>query len=317
MSSRKRAGVSAYIMAPVSILTGFFIASLIFMFILNEPSVIPVFIIFGSIQYVCILLYALFPERCKIFARLASAFLIGSFILVLAGILGQNDFQIEGFFFYLVSGIMGGAVVHFSMAKIFGPLFFSRNWCSWGCWTGMILDLLPYKENIKWKKGSIRYVRYIHFTLSLILVLIVFYGLKRTVIHTDPELLKEGMGTEAEFLWFITGNALYYGIGIVLGLVMKDNRAFCKYICPVTVFYKTFNRLTLLRIRGDSDKCTGCGECSDKCSMGIDISKYIKRGERVKSTECIMCMRCIGACSNAALSASIGFDTGLKEELKD
>ena len=33
-------------------------------------------------------------------------------------------------------------------------------------------------------------------------------------------------------------NLLYYIVGISLAYALKDNRAFCKYICPVTVFLK-------------------------------------------------------------------------------
>ncbi len=40
------------------------------------------------------------------------------------------------------------------------------------------------------------------------------------------------------FWAFIVGNVLYYAIGILLAFAWKDNRAFCKYICPITVFLK-------------------------------------------------------------------------------
>ena len=37
------------------------------------------------------------------------------------------------------------------------------------------------------------------------------------------------------FWAFIIGNILYYTVGIILAFAFKDNRAFCKYICPITV----------------------------------------------------------------------------------
>ena len=43
---------------------------------------------------------------------------------------------------------------------------------------------------------------------------------------------------EIMFRMFLAGNAVYYISGIVLAFVLKDNRAFCKYLCPVTVFLK-------------------------------------------------------------------------------
>ena len=45
------------------------------------------------------------------------------------------------------------------------------------------------------------------------------------------------------FWAFLMGNALYYIIGIILAFKLKDNRAFCKYICPITVFLKPMSYL--------------------------------------------------------------------------
>ncbi|MFB2623343.1 MULTISPECIES: 4Fe-4S binding protein [Methanothermobacter] len=40
-------------------------------------------------------------------------------------------------------------------------------------------------------------------------------------------------------LWaFIAGNVAYYVTGIALAVALRDNRAFCKYICPVSIFLK-------------------------------------------------------------------------------
>ena len=38
------------------------------------------------------------------------------------------------------------------------------------------------------------------------------------------------------FWLFLAGNALYYLVGIVFAFLFQDNRAFCKYLCPITVF---------------------------------------------------------------------------------
>ena len=40
------------------------------------------------------------------------------------------------------------------------------------------------------------------------------------------------------FWLFLAGNALYYLVGIVFAFMFQDNRAFCKYLCPITVFLK-------------------------------------------------------------------------------
>lgn len=312
---KRKTPLTAYLAAPLMTITGFFIASLIFTFVLNNPSPVPVFIIFGTIQVTTMLLFAVLPKRRKRIARMVAMFLIGAFILVLAGMLGRNNFQLEGFFYYLFSGTFGGVIIHFVMGKIAGPIFFSRNWCNWGCWTSMIFDLLPFKTDTKWQTGILPKMRYIHFAVSMVLVAGCYWGLKYSIINTDTEALKQGMGTTQEFIWFISGNILYYVSGIVLAIVFKDNRAFCKYLCPITVFLKTANRFTLLRIAGDKDRCSNCGLCVKHCPMSIAIPEYIQQGIRVKSTECILCMNCVAQCPNGALRTSVGIDVATKEYL--
>ena len=60
------------------------------------------------------------------------------------------------------------------------------------------------------------------------------------------------------FWMFIVGNVLYYILGIGLAFVFKDNRAFCKYLCPVTVFLKPMSYFSFLRVHCDESKCIHC-----------------------------------------------------------
>ena len=71
-------------------------------------------------------------------------------------------------------------------------------------------------------------------------------------------------------LWrFANAYKLYYIVGIILAFRFKDNRAFCKYICPVTVFLKPMSYFSAARIKCDKEKCISCGKCkkslSDEC----------------------------------------------------
>ena len=51
-------------------------------------------------------------------------------------------------------------------------------------------------------------------------------------------LMKTAHLEQIMFWLFLAGNALYYIAGIALAFAFKDNRAFCKYLCPITVFLK-------------------------------------------------------------------------------
>jgi ferredoxin len=51
-------------------------------------------------------------------------------------------------------------------------------------------------------------------------------------------------------------------------------------------------------------------------SMDIRIPEYIQNGQRVLSTECILCLECINVCPKGALDATFGLDVGNQERLK-
>ncbi len=307
---QKKPKVWAYLATPLMSTVAMLGASLVSIYLLHldgEMSPVPVFVFFAVVNLVCMLLFAVLPVKRKGIARHAAMFVVGSTILFLAGILGKQNFQLEGFFFFALSGAFGGVIIHYVVGKILGPMLTGRSWCSWGCWTVMLLDLLPYKQSQGWVKGKSVY-RYVHFGLVLGLVLVLMLGFKYT-LHGENDAAKA-------MVWFLVGNGLYYAAAIGLAIALKDNRAFCKYLCPVTVFLKAGTMISLLRIKGDKATCTRCGDCTRSCPMNIEISEYVHQGERVKSTECIMCMKCISVCSTASLSSSISMDLATTDKVK-
>ena len=313
---KKQTGFSAYVSTPLSVATGFLLAILFFAFVLKDIAPAIIISIFLIVQCGSMLAYGLLPPQHKRKARMTAMWIMGLFLLVMAGLLGRNSFQLENFWLYLFAGAMGGVIVHFSIAKIIGPIFLGRTWCGWGCWTTMVLDLLPFKSDIHWASLKTPRLRLLHFILSFTLVVVVVGVLGIAVIDVSPKAQAEGMGTQAEFWWLLIGNLMYYLSGIILAFWLKDNRAFCKYLCPVTVFLRFTSRFSVLRIRGNAARCAHCATCSQSCPMGIDVHAYIKAGERVKSTECIMCMKCITACPEANLRSSIGLDIATKDCLR-
>ena len=263
------------------------------------------FLYIGAAIGVGIGVYSALPRKKKPLGRKLTLFLIGGYLLVFLGLLKFENLQIEGFFFYLLAGFFSGSVIHYMVAKIFGPILFNRAWCSWACWTAMILDLLPYKRSSGRIPGKWGWMRYIHFILSLSIVLLLWFGSGYRV---------ESRGI-TELYWLLAGNAIYYATGIILAFRLKDNRAFCKYVCPITTILKITSRFSLLKIRGSSEKCNECGACMKACPMDIRILDYVKMDFRVLSTECILCQTCVNTCPADALKVSFGLDIGGKELL--
>ena len=149
----------------------------------------------------------LYAKKCK-YAHNVVQFSVGTYMFIYLGIICNENMQIEGFWYYLFLGVFEAAVIHYVVAKIFGPLVFGRGWCGYACWTAMILDLLPYKQP-KYQRKKLGYVKYIVFAGSLIFVSSLF------ILQVE--------NLETIMFWsFIVGNAIYYIVGISLAFVFKD-----------------------------------------------------------------------------------------------
>ena len=70
----------------------------------------------------------LFIRKNK-YARRIAQLLVGTYMLVYLGLICNENMQIEGFWYYLFTGVFEAATIHYAVAKIFGPLIFGRGWC--------------------------------------------------------------------------------------------------------------------------------------------------------------------------------------------
>lgn len=210
---------------------------------------------------------------------------VGSYILFFVGLVGHENMLLSGFLYYLFLGAFEAAVIHFLVAKIAGPFLFGRGWCGYACWTAMILDLLPYKvpQNPRKNFGYIRYI--------LFLVILCFVSGLFILKVNNLELII--------FYAFIIGNIIYYVLGIALAFILKDNRAFCKYICPITLFLKLSSYYSILRVTVDKEKCVDCNKCLNSCPMNVDMLNNSRKREN--GTECILCLECVKNCKVDAL----------------
>ncbi|MBP5208878.1 MAG: 4Fe-4S binding protein [Clostridia bacterium] len=226
----------------------------------------------------------LFIKKYK-YARRIVQLLVGGYMLIYLGFIKGENMQIEGFWYYLFTGVFEAATIHYAVAKIFGPLIFGRGWCGYACWTAMVLDFLPYKTPASPRK-KLGWIRYVTFAASLVFVAALF-------------LSGAGNIERIMFRAFLIGNVVYYTAGIALAFAFRDNRAFCKYICPVTVFLKPASYFSLIRIKCDKEKCVSCGKCSRVCPMDVDVTDNSRK--RKNGTECILCMECVKNCPKDAL----------------
>ena len=137
----------------------------------------------------------------------------------------------------------------------------------------MVLDFLPYKKPQAARK-KIGFIRYITFAFSFSFVVLLFLN--------HVENMEKIM-----FIAFIVGNILYYIVGIILAFLFKDNRAFCKYICPVTIFLKPMSYFSVVRVKCDKEKCISCGKCKKVCPMNVDITDNSRKWKTEQNVFCV------------------------------
>ncbi|MBQ2637124.1 MAG: 4Fe-4S binding protein [Methanobrevibacter sp.] len=269
------------IKTPLILESVFIVIAVIVYSITSNPFFIVNFLYIGT----AISLGLLVMDKNHRYGRNIIMLAVGSYLLFYVGIFSHENISMSGFWYYLFLGVFEAAVIHFLVAKIFGPLLFGRGWCGYACWTAMVLDLLPYKtpksDMKNWRK-----FRYVLFLLILCFVSSLF-------------ILKVNNMEIIMFHLFIVGNLVYYVVGIVLAFKLKDNRAFCKYVCPITVFIKISSYFALLRIKVNNDKCNDCGKCVKKCPMNVDILDNSRKREN--GTECILCLECAKNCPQRAI----------------
>jgi len=88
---------------------------------------------------------------------------------------------------------------------------------------------------------------------------------------------------------------------IVVFMTLFIGRFWCKYLCPLASM-GVFNRISILTIEWDSDRCLRCMDCLRNCPMGI--SKLEDIG---KSFDCILCGVCVDSCKNNCLRFKFNF----------
>jgi len=239
--------------------------------------------------------------------RKISLSIISLVFLVFLGIMQRENMQIEETVIYLAyfisTGIFTRVLIHYAIAKVFGPLIWGRGYCGWACYTAALLEWLPIKEN----KPIPKKYTYIRIPVLIVSILIPFIliqsGYDYMTKHIDSSITSFIESKKFDqFIWFLTGYILYYIVGIILAFVFRKKRAFCKIFCPVSIIMKLPTRLSLLKRRPSGNKCIKCGKCNEVCPMDIDVRKYIEIGKKVISTECIACRNCINICPVKAIS---------------
>ncbi len=192
------------------------------------------------------------------------------------------------------SNLLIGTVV----ILLFYGLIGGRAFCSWVCPVNIITDAANWTRrkfgfDMVAKKTPIsRKVRYWVIVVSLIIS--YFLGLAAFEFVSPISMVHRGL---------IFGMGFGWATAIIIYLfdlfVLKNG--WCGHICPLGGFYSIVGKFRLLKVKHDSEACTGCMKCKVVCPENQVLHMINKESLPVLSGECTNCGRCIDVCDDNAL----------------
>ncbi|HXJ90385.1 MAG TPA: 4Fe-4S dicluster domain-containing protein [Candidatus Binatia bacterium] len=242
----------------------------------------------------CLTYYAVAAKPRKQVARKLVLFTGGLSIISFA-VLGKANVDLEGFFMLLFLGTTGAAIGHTLITVVIGPLFFGRFLCGWGCWRAMILELLPLTHSPGRRSGAWKVVPFFGLGLS------VSASAASVFLFADRPGGMPGAMHSGGLRGILIGVAAYYAASISMAFALRDQRAFCKYLCPSGLILGMTSRPSILKMTPTAQLCNRCGACTKVCPMDIDVAHFAALGNRVRSGQCILCQRCANVCPTGAL----------------
>ena len=190
--------------------------------------------------------------------------------------------------------------------------------CGFLCPFGWFQELLHKIPTPKLSTKRLKPLTYLKYAVLLVMVFLLPVFLVNDVGMGDPFFCKylcpqgvlEGaipLSLANSGIRSALGTLFTWKLGILLTVVVLSvvfYRPFCKWLCPLGAFYALFNRVSLLQMKVDRDKCVSCGKCAKACKMDVDVTKTPNHAE------CIRCGMCVSACPTGAVCFRYGFGEG-------
>jgi len=192
-----------------------------------------------------------------------------------------------------------------------------RAVCGWLCPFGFLSDIfgkIPGKKIILNLK--LTYLKYL-FLAVLILTGILYYFKNSSYLFYCAFICPVGfyygvleyalttgfraMTNKFPFLHYMLLYHFLIGLIFLILATKLGGRFFCKFACPLGAVLGLFNKISLIKINVNSNKCNGCQACKNVCPMNITILN----STLLSKSNCILCGRCVKVCPSKKIEYSI------------
>ena len=186
-------------------------------------------------------------------------------------------------------------------------LAFGRMICGWLCPFGLVQDLLhrvpvPKLGKRSWMRPLTRF-RWVMLILAgagaYLAFLVTGTGKPLFCAYICPAGMLEGalplMALRPELFQAAGWLTAWKGAILAVFLIAMTAvyRPFCRFVCPLGLWYGFWNRLALFGVAVDESACVHCGRCASLCPMDAEIAG---------DPHCISCGKCVTECPTIAIS---------------
>jgi hypothetical protein len=214
----------------------------------------------------------------------------------LQAVMGSMKYQVS----FYVSGLL----------VLFGTIF-GRVICGYLCPFGLIQDLM---YQIKSKKYQLpKYLRTIKYLILIYFVILIPTLFASSMGIGDPGFCKYICPSGTLFgalpllvknqgLRTALGGLFIWKLAVLVGILLSSifvYRSFCQTLCPLGLIYGWFNRISILGLKVDTEKCNHCGRCQPVCKLGLNPQVDLT------GVECIQCGECEKECKQGAIKRGI------------
>ena len=192
---------------------------------------------------------------------------------------------------FLVSGVLAG-----------------KAFCSWACPYGALQELgSTFVEKPRGINSLHRDLKIFKIFIGLVTFLIAFSLAFPILLGYRPQLIKLSFILDPIYVVGVTLTSVFLTIPwlfwllrlfiftFFLGLSIFLRRSWCK-ICPLGIILGPCNKVSLIELRFNADKCNRCNRCLLVCQMGLDPTQ-----NGLRSVDCIKCLDCVHACEESAI----------------